>query len=132
MENQAWNVRISVLWLIVGIGLLGQALLNVLKPGALAQVMSGIAEGMEITQTVMLGWAVFFTFPLVMAVLTLTLRDSINRWANFVVGIAVVILGLVGLVEYYADAYAVLILATRFIVGAAIVWLAYKWPKEKA
>jgi hypothetical protein len=132
MENLAWKVRISVLWLIIGIGLPSQALLGVLKPGALAQIMSGTLEGEAITQTVMLGWAGFFTFPLVMAILTLTLRDLIDRWANIIVGILLVILALYGLVEYYADAYAVLILVTRFVAGAAIVWLAYKWPKEKA
>jgi hypothetical protein len=64
--------------------------------------------------------------------LSLALKDSINRWANIIVGIVVVILCLVGFAEYRADAYAILILTTRIIVAALIIWLAYKWPKERA
>jgi hypothetical protein len=125
-------VRISVLWLFVGISFIAQAVLNILKPGALAQVMAGNLEGMEITQEVMLVWAVMFLFPLVMAILSLALKDSINRWANIIVGMVVVILCLIGFAEYRADAYAILILTTRIIVAASVIWLAYKWPKERA
>jgi hypothetical protein len=120
------------MWLFVGIGFIAQAVLNILKPGALAQVMAGNLEGMEITQEVMLVWAVMFLFPLVMAILSLTLKDSINRWANIIVGIVVVILCLIGFAEYQSEAYAILILTTRIIVAALIIWLAYKWPKERA
>jgi hypothetical protein len=122
-------MRFPVLWLFIGIGFIAQAVLNILKPGALAQVMAGNLEGMEITQEVMLVWAVMFLFPLVMAILSLALKDSINRWANIIVGIVVVILCLTGFAEYRADAYAILILTTRIIVAALIIWLAYKWPK---
>jgi hypothetical protein len=131
MENLAWKARISVMWLFVGIGFIAQAVLNILKPGVLAQVMAGNLEGMKITQEVLLVWAVMFLFPLVMAILSLALKDSINRWANIIVGIVVVILCLIGFAEYRADAYAILILTTRIIVAASIIWLAYKWPKPE-
>jgi hypothetical protein len=93
--------------------------------------MAGNLEGMKITQEVLLVWAVMFLFPLVMAILSLALKDSINRWANIIVGIVVVILCLIGFAEYRADAYAILILTTRIIVAASIIWLAYKWPKPE-
>ena len=120
------------MWLFVGIGFIAQTVLNILKPGVLAQITAGNLEGMKITQEVMLVWAVMFLFPLVMAILSLALKDSINRWANIIVGIVVVILCLIGFSEYRADAYAILILTTRIIVAALIIWLSYKWPKERA
>ena len=121
------------MWLFVGIGFIAQTVLNILKPGVLAQLMAGNLEGMNITQEVLLGWAaMIYLFPLVMAILSLALKDSINRWANIIMGIVLVILGLVGLAEYQSDAYAILILTARIIVAASIIWLAYKWPKERA
>jgi len=120
------------MWLFVGISFIAQTVLNILKPGVLAQAMAGNLEGMKITQEVMLSWAVIFLFPLVMAILSLALKDSINRWANIIGGIVVVILCLIGFAEYRADAYAILILITRIIVAALIIRLAYKWPKEIA
>ena len=121
------KIKLSVLWLFVGISFIAQVVLNILKPGTLAQVMAGNLEGMEITQEVMLVWAVMFLFPLVMAILSLALKDSINRWVNIIVGMVIVILCLIGFVEYRADAYAILILTTRIIVAASVIWLAYKW-----
>lgn len=51
------------MWLFVGIGFIAQAVLNILKPGVLAQITAGNLEGMNITQEVMLVWAVMFLFP---------------------------------------------------------------------
>lgn len=123
------KIKFSVLWLFVGISFIAQVVLNILKPGTLAQVMEGSLEGMEITQEVMLVWTVMFLFPLVMAILSLALKNSINRWANIIVGMVIVILCLIGFVEYRADAYAILILTTRIIVAASVIWLAYKWKE---
>jgi hypothetical membrane protein len=126
------------MWLFVGIGFIAQAVLNILKPGVLAQLIEGTyyLEGMKITQEVLLFWAVIFLFPLVMAILSLMLKDNVNRWANIIVGIVVVILCLIGFTEEMGlaqpDAYAILILIARIIVAALIIWLAYKWPKERA
>ena len=126
------KIKLAVLWLFVGIGIIAQVVLNILKPGALVQLMAGNFEGMIITQEVMLFWAVMFLLPLVIAILSLTLKDSINRWVNIIVGIFFVILCLIGFVEYRADAYAILILTTRIIVAASITWFAWKWSKQES
>jgi membrane protein DedA with SNARE-associated domain len=68
--------------------------------------------------------------------LSLTLKDSINRWANIIVGIVFTGLGLITVVEYLAEqsaysAYAILIWLSIVVVTALIVWLAWK-SKQKA
>jgi len=71
---------------------------------------------------------------LAMAFLSLTLKDSINRWVNIIAGIVVTGLDIVGLIEHLAQpsAYAILIWASKVVVAALIPWYAYKWPKKEA
>ena len=108
-------------------------LLTLMKPGVLQQIMAGNIEGLQITPEILLVYAVIFLFPLVMAFLSLTLKDSMNRWANIIMGLVGAVLSLVGLSEELAQpyAYAILIWITKIAVDALIVWYAYKWPKDK-
>jgi hypothetical protein len=64
-----------------------------------------------------------------MAFLTLILKDSINRWANIIMGTVGVILSLVGLSQNLAYAYSVLMWGSKIVVAMLIVWYAYKWSK---
>jgi uncharacterized membrane protein len=70
-----------------------------------------------------------------MAVLSITLKDTINRRVNIMVGIvfAVFMHGILHPIDYLAkqDAYyagLVLVGIVEFVVAALIVWYAYKWP----
>jgi hypothetical protein len=70
--------------------------------------------------------------PLVMAFLSLTLKNSVNRWANVIVGIVYVGFQLFALVETLASqtvyAYAVLVETTKLVVPALVVW--YSWKSK--
>ena len=67
--------------------------------------------------------------------LSLTLKDSTNRWANVIMGVVYVGLQLFALVETLTlqtvYAYAVLMEGTKAIVHALIVWHSWK-SKQKA
>jgi uncharacterized membrane protein HdeD (DUF308 family) len=128
------KVRIAVLWLFSEVAFLGEMVLTSLKPGVIDQIRSGEIQGLQIGQEVLLFYAFIVLFPLVMAFLTVTVKDSINRGANIIMGIVGVVLSFVGLSMEFADpyAYAVLIWVAKIVVNALIIWLAYKWPKEKA
>ncbi|MFQ5758281.1 MAG: DUF6326 family protein [Candidatus Bathyarchaeia archaeon] len=41
---------------------------------------------MQLTPELLLRYAILLLIPLVMAVLSLTLKDSTNRWANIILG----------------------------------------------
>jgi len=135
MENLTLHkVRISVLWLFSEIAFLGTIILTFTKPGVIEQIIAEEMEGMRIGQEFLLLYAIIILFPLVMAFLSLTLKDSINRWANIIVGIVGVVLSLVGLSENLAQpyAYSILMWISKIVVDALIVWYAYKWPKKEA
>jgi len=90
----------------------------------------------EITPELLLSYAIIFSFPLVMAFLSLTLKDSINRWANIIVGIVFAVLPPISLIGFPTahSAYSTsvtLIATAEFVAAALIVWYAWK-SKQKA
>lgn len=139
MENSVLHkVRISVLWLFSEVAFLGLMVLTFLKPGIIDAITSEEATvqglGLKIGPEVLLMYAFIVLFPLVMALLTVTLKDSISRGANIIMGIVGVVLSFIGLSGEFAQpyAYAVLIWVSKIAVDALIVWYAYKWPKKEA
>jgi uncharacterized membrane protein len=71
-----------------------------------------------------------------MAFLSLTLKDSINRWANIILGIVFAGFTLIfGPIAFLAepsayDVYVILIGIVQFVAAALIVWYAWK-SKQK-
>jgi hypothetical protein len=108
--------------------------LGSLEPGVLQQFLStGEIGGMKITSELLLFFAVLTLVPLVMASLSLTLKDSTNHWANVIVGIVYTGFQVFALVETLAkpSAYAILMEVSKVVVPALIVWHAWK-SKQKA
>jgi hypothetical protein len=131
-----WKVKIAVLWLFYTVAFLAVMMLGTLEPGVLNQFLdTGEIGGMKIGQELLLFFAVMILVPLVMAFLSLTLKDSANRWANVIVGIVYTGFQLFALIETLASpsvyAYAVLMEAAKVVVPALIVWYAWK-SKQKA
>jgi uncharacterized membrane protein HdeD (DUF308 family) len=127
------KIKISVLWLFYVAALVAYMTLAGFEPGALEQVMAGEIDGMKITPELMLLFAILFLAPLVMAVLSLTLKDKANRWANIIVGTVFVIIQIAALAETVAQpsAWTILMEISKLIAPALILWYTYKWPKQK-
>ncbi|MDL5504013.1 MAG: DUF6326 family protein, partial [Candidatus Methanoperedens sp.] len=65
---------------------LAHQILALMEPGVIARIMAGEVEGTKIGPELIFLFAFLFLIPLIMAFLSLTLKDSINRWANIIVG----------------------------------------------
>jgi hypothetical protein len=128
-----WKIKISVLWLFAAVAFLAHGMLELLEPNGISQVMSGEMGGMTITPELLLLLAVCVLVPLVMAFLSLTLKDSINRWANIIVGLVFAALWCVDVVDAVEklSASATLITLSTVVALALIVWYAWK-SKQKA
>ena len=129
-----WKLKISVLWLFYAVAFLVVLQLGSLEAGVLQHFLStGEIGGLKITSEVLLVFAVLMLVPLVMAFLSLTLKDSMNRWANIIVGIVYTGFQVVMLAETLAEpsAYAILMEVSKVVVPALIVWYAWK-SKRKA
>ena len=124
-----------MLWLFYTIAFLAVLSLGSMEPGVLQTFLfTGEIGGIAITSELLLVFAVLMLVPLIMAFLSLTLKDAINRWANVIVGVVYTVFQLFAWAELMASpspyAYAVLLELTKVLVPALIVWYAWK-SKQK-
>lgn len=127
-----WKIKISVLWLFAAVAFLAHQILVLMEPGIIAQLMAGVAESRKIGPELILLFAVLMLVPLAMAFLSLTLKDSVNRWANIIVGTVFAVLWLVGAVNAAQSAYwgGALMTLSAVVASTLIVWYAWK-SKQK-
>jgi hypothetical protein len=130
-----WKIKISVLWLFYTIAFVTILSLGALEPSVLEHFLStGEIGGIKITPELLFVFAILILVPLIMAFLSLTLKDAANRWANIIVGIVYTALQIVSLAEAIAVptpyAYAILLELTKVVVPALVVWYAWK-SKQK-
>ena len=127
-----WKIKISVLWLFYDVAFLVDMVLGFMEPGAIEQIMAGEIGGTQIGPEFLLLFAVILLAPLVMAFLSLTLKGSINRWANIILSIVFTSLMVIALIELLAQptAYSILLTLSKVVAGALIVWYAWK-SKQK-
>jgi len=124
-----WKIRISVLWIFMAVAMSAHSVLAFMEPGAMEQIGE-----MQISAGVFLFMALFWWVPLVMAVLSVTLKDLANRWTNIILGIVFTALNIFHLIEHLAQpsAHQILIIGSTVVVTALIFWYALKWPKQEA
>ena len=70
--------------------------------------------------------AITMTIPVVMVILSLTLNNPVNRWANIIVGIVYTGYNLIGLPRY-PSAYDKFLIIVGLVFNALTVWYAWKW-----
>jgi hypothetical protein len=77
---------------------------------------------------------IFFLVPLVMAFLSVTLKDVANRRVNLVLGVIFTIINILHIFgcPIAGSAHQILIILSTIVVSLLIVWYAWKWPKEES
>lgn len=70
--------------------------------------------------------AALMLIPIVMLVLTLTLKHPAIRWVNIIVPILLVVFNLSGF-SGYPGSYDRFLLVVSFVFNALTVWYAWKW-----
>jgi hypothetical protein len=89
------------------------------------QFESGKIGGMQLTQRMWVGIAALMLIPIVMVVLTLTLKYPAIRWANIIAAIFWILFNLSSLSTY--PAYNKFLLTVSMVFNAMTVWYAWKW-----
>jgi hypothetical protein len=131
MEVLTWKVRISVLWLFCAVAMSAGMVLGFMEPGVIEEVMAG-----EMSVGVLLFMSLLWLIPLVMAFLSLTLKDAVNRWANIILGIVFAVFHIVNVIRVTMTGElpvgALLIALSMIVAPALIAWHAWKWPTQEA
>ena len=133
MEDVEINVKIklSLLWLLGEVTLLTFLVLEYMEQGVMKEIIAGNMRGLTLGQGTLLFYAVSLLIPLFMAFLSLTLKDSANRWANIILGIVFGGLYLSDLIAHLVNpqAHAILMGSAAVVAQVLIVWYAWKWTK---
>jgi hypothetical protein len=108
-------------------------ILSFFHPGTIEDILSGLIVGIPISQVSLLASAILMAIPSIMVFLSLTLKAKANRWTNIGVGVVYTFLGASEIIDQTADpwAYRILMPLLRVIFSVLIVWVAWKWPKQR-
>jgi hypothetical protein len=136
MELLKCKARLSVLWLVMAVGTVSAMFLSLLMPGVIEGVMAGEMEGMQLSEWMLVVYALFFIIPWVLAILSLTLNGSANRWLNFVFGIIWFLWFIFEIFGQVTGGEAIpiaswLIIGAGLVVSAYIAYFAWKLPIQE-
>jgi hypothetical protein len=135
VELLAWRLRVSALWIFLGVGMLAAMFAMIMPADVLREyIATGEFEGETIDATMLAAMVMLFCLlPLAMAFLTLALKDPINRYANAIVGVLATVMWTWDLAEHLSKEPEIsggpVLTLTLIIAGLLIVWHAWKWPK---
>jgi len=123
------KIKIAALWIFKTFASITYAFMMFMEEGVLEGIMAGELLGMPITPEILLIGTIESWVPMVMFVLSLTLKKKANRWTNIIVGIVFTVLSLISLVDALT-AHGILMWVSAAVATALIVWYAWKWPKQ--
>ena len=116
------KVKLSTLWIFVLFNMIFADIVGFMNPGALEDIMTGNV-GLEITQGLLLVFAILLEIPIALVVLSRVLKYSANRWANIIAGVITILFVIGG----GSLELSYIFFATMEVVGMSlIIWYAWK------
>ena len=125
------KLKLSALWLVFMMLYIYTDYYKLFVPGSIQEILSGLKDGLLVTQVSLLITAIITIIPALMIFLSLILKATTNRWVNIILGIlhmAIGIVNLVGATWAYYIFYGILLT----VIAILIVAFAWKWPKKSA
>jgi Family of unknown function (DUF6326) len=111
------GARISTLWVVVMFNMAFADIVAFIQPGGL-QGMAG-PGGMEITQGLLLVFAILLEIPIAMIFVSRILKPAANRWANTIAAVITAAFVVGGGTAYF---HAIFFAAVEVACLASIVW----------
>ena len=127
MTHEMPNTRtvLSTLWTFVLLNLFAKDIHELGRPGMLQQIMTGVVDGVTITEELMLLGGVMFEIPILMVLLSQILPHKINRRANIAAGALTII------IEVYSnlnpDLDNIFFLVIKILALLSVIRIAWKW-----
>ena len=121
------RIKLSGLWVAL---MLTYLLGDVLRIFA-GDFVAGEFGGMQAGQALFIAAALFMLIPIVMVVLSLTLKYPAIRWVTIIAAVVLFGLNLVGL-PTYPSLYDQFLIVVGLVFNALTIWYAWKWRKQEA
>ena len=128
------KVKLALLWVALMFLYVYNDIFSLHQPGHVADLFEGHLEGVQFTQTLLIGAAILMAFPSFMVLLSLILKARVNRIVNIVVGVFHILVLLstqfVGEGETWFYWRFNELLEALFLV--IIILTAWKWPTSES
>jgi len=127
------RIILAALWVAGMLSSLNGDTYRLSDPIALQSIIANTGP-VVVSSELLLVMSIIFVIPILMSVLTLTLKYPVSRWANRIIGIlyAMIILAFWVLVLVLRSAGSEIVWSTAQLVFALlVVWYAWKWPDPK-
>jgi len=114
------KVKLSTLWIVV---MFNMAFADILS--FMLEWTTGHTPEVQVSQGVMLAFAVLLEIPIAMILLSRVLQYRANRWAN-IIAAAITIVFVIGGGSTYL--HYIFFATVEVVCMLLIVWYAWKWP----
>ena len=118
----AIQIKLSAIWIALMLTYLLGDVLRIFS----GDFSAGEISGMKISPMMYLGMAVLMVIPIIMVVLSLVLKQPVNRWANIIVAAFFFIFNLVGLPNY-PSLYDKFLIIVGLVFNCLTVYYAWTW-----
>jgi hypothetical protein len=126
--NTRTQTLLSTLWIFVILNIFARDIHELGRPGMLEQVMSGVVDGVIVTEGLMLLGGIMFEVFIVMVVLSHVLKYKINRCVNMIMGM--IAIAIVVMTNLSPDLGNIFFMIVEIIALVAIIGIAWRWKIE--
>lgn len=126
------RITLAVLWIAGMLSSLNGDTYRLSDPSALKSILEN-SGSVKITPELLAIMSLVFVVPVLMSVLTLTLRPTASRSANRILGTIYALIILVFWVmalTIESTSYGKIWATAQVVFALMIVWYAWKWPKQ--
>lgn len=116
------QIKLSIIWVALMLTYLLGDVLRIFS----GDFKAGEIGGVQLTQTHWMLIAMLMVIPVIMVVLSLVLKQPVNRWANIIVAAFFFIFNLIGL-PTYPSAYDKFLIVIGLVFNILTVRYAWNW-----
>ena len=121
---------LSTLWIFVLLNMVFRDLHQLGKKGFIEEIMTGVVNGVKITDELMLFGGLLAEIPILMVLLSRILDDKANKWTNIIASVITMLVLVSALPS--ADMDDVFFMIIEFIAFLIIIQIAWKLPSPDA
>jgi hypothetical protein len=119
--------RLSTIWIVVMINMAFADIIGFMIPGTLEKIMAGDAGSFQITQSIMLVFAIITEIPIAMIFLSRVLKNNVNRWVNIIASVITIVYIVAG---GSTNLPYIFFAAIETVCLLLIGWYAWRLPKQ--
>ena len=129
-ERASTKTVLSTLWIFVLLNIFARDMHELARPGLLQQVMTGVIDGVTITEELMLLGGVMIEIPILMVLLSQILPYRICRGANISAGVLTIMIDVH--TNLNPDLDNVFFLVVKLLALLGVIVVAWKWKGRES